>query len=613
MPEGAASAVAGSAVWRIALRLRLLWLFAALAVLPYLLSYSQQEIAVLLVINVLLVCSYRLLTLTGEWSLGHVVIMGVGAYTSALLAKRFGVPVPVSMLAGAFVAAGSAAILSFPLFRMKGFYFLIGSFAAGEIIRLIWKRFTDPFGGPKGLKRIDAFPDIDIGFLKIDFYEPVNFYFLALIVVAASLFVLYRIERSRIGLTFHAIHWQDRLAESVGVDTFRYRTLALRRRVLLRRRCRRPLRPLCRGGEPHPFRGRPDGLCPGLGDRRRHGDLPRPDPGRCRADRHQRDRVARARPGHGPALDLRRHPDPVDALLAGRAGEPGAEIAGAPAAPGRRPRCGRRGTGGMSGPGDAPILEARSLIRRFGGLVAVDNFSFAVREGAIHGLIGPNGAGKTTTFNVISGFYAPNAGQVLYRGRDIAGRKTSALAAMGLVRTFQGSTLFQEFSVLDNVRVGRHITAGAGFVSRLLGTDRASERAADAKAWDTLAFFGLEDLAGEAASSLSHGHQRMLGMAVALAAEPKVLLLDEPFTGMNPEETRRMMSLVRRIRDDGVTVMLVEHDMQAVMNLCDIVTVMNFGALLVEGAPDAVRNDPAVIEAYLGTAANQPAGGPAGG
>ena len=152
--------------------------------------------------------------------------MGVGAYASALLAKQFGVPVPLSMLLGGCMAAATAALLSFPLFRMKGFYFLIGSFAAGEIIRLIWKRFTDPFGGPKGLKRIDPFPDIEAGFLSVDFYEPVNYYFLALAVVSVSLFVLYRIERSRIGLTFHAIHWQDRLAESVGVDTFRYRTLA---------------------------------------------------------------------------------------------------------------------------------------------------------------------------------------------------------------------------------------------------------------------------------------------------------------------------------------------------------------------------------------------------
>ena len=229
MPEPAgampAAGAAGS-IGRLAWRLRLVILFAALAALPYLLSYSQQEIAVLLVINVLLVSSYRLLTLTGEWSLGHVVIMGVGAYASALLAKQAGVPVPLSMLLGGGAAAAVAAILSFPLFRMKGFYFLIGSFAAGEIIRLIWKRFTDPFGGPKGLKRIDPFPDIETGFLSIDFYEPVNYYFLALVVVSVSLFVLYRIERSRIGLTFHAIHWQDRLAESVGVDTFRYRTLA---------------------------------------------------------------------------------------------------------------------------------------------------------------------------------------------------------------------------------------------------------------------------------------------------------------------------------------------------------------------------------------------------
>ena len=220
------AAGAGGAVRRLAWRLRLVFLFAALAALPYLLSYSQKEIAVLLVINVLLVSSYRLLTLTGEWSLGHVVIMGVGAYASALLAKQLGVPVPLSMLLGGGAAAVVAALLSFPLFRMKGFYFLIGSFAAGEIIRLIWKRFTDPFGGPKGLKRIDPFPDIETGFLSIDFYEPVNYYFLALVVVSASLFILYRIERSRIGLTFHAIHWQDRLAESVGVDTFRYRTLA---------------------------------------------------------------------------------------------------------------------------------------------------------------------------------------------------------------------------------------------------------------------------------------------------------------------------------------------------------------------------------------------------
>lgn len=211
---------------------RLFWtvgivlLAAALIVLPHLLSLSQQEILVLLVINVLLVCSYRLLTLTGEWSLAHVVIMGVGAYGSALVAKRLEVPVPLAMLAGSAMAALIAFLLSFPLFRMKGFYFLIGSFAAGEVIRLIWKwsELTWLFGGPKGIKLIPPFPDIKL--LSIDFYNPINYYYLCLIVVAVSLVILYRVERSRIGLTFHAIHWQDKLAQSVGVDTFRYRRLA---------------------------------------------------------------------------------------------------------------------------------------------------------------------------------------------------------------------------------------------------------------------------------------------------------------------------------------------------------------------------------------------------
>lgn len=203
-----------------------LLLLAVLIVLPHLVSHSQQEILVLLVINVLLVSSYRLLTLTGEWSLAHVVIMGVGAYGSALVSKQLGVPVPLAMLSGASLAGLIAYLLSFPLFRMKGFYFLIGSFAAGEIIRLIWKwsEMTWLFGGPKGIKLIPPVPNIEA--LAIDFYDPVHYYYLCLVVVAIALVVLYRVERSRIGLTFHAIHWQDKLAESVGVNTHTYRMLA---------------------------------------------------------------------------------------------------------------------------------------------------------------------------------------------------------------------------------------------------------------------------------------------------------------------------------------------------------------------------------------------------
>ena len=199
---------------------------AALIWLPHVLSFSQQEVLVILTINVLLVASYRLLTLTGEWSLGHVVIMGVGAYASALFTKKLGVYVPISMLLGAGTAALVAMLLSYPLFRMKGFYFLIGSFAAGEIIRLLWKRFRDPFGGPKGIKKIDPMPDLDIGFYYFDFFEPVSYYYFALLVTGLSLWVMWRIERSPVGLTFHAVHWQDKLAQSAGVNLRAYRTLA---------------------------------------------------------------------------------------------------------------------------------------------------------------------------------------------------------------------------------------------------------------------------------------------------------------------------------------------------------------------------------------------------
>jgi len=197
-----------------------------LLALPHGLSFSQQEILVFLTINLLLVSSYRLLTLTGEWSLAHVVIMGVGAYASALYSKELGVWVPVSILLGGATAALLAVLLSFPLFRMKGFYFLIGSFAAGEIIRQLWKRFRDPFGGPKGIKGIEPMPDFSIGIYDFDFFEPVSYYYLSGVVVAVCLWLLWRIERSPVGLTFHAVHWQDKLAEASGVNLRAYRTLA---------------------------------------------------------------------------------------------------------------------------------------------------------------------------------------------------------------------------------------------------------------------------------------------------------------------------------------------------------------------------------------------------
>ena len=248
-----------------------------------------------------------------------------------------------------------------------------------------------------------------------------------------------------------------------------------------------------------------------------------------------------------------------------------------------------------------PLLEVDNLTRRFGGLSAVSDLSFAVEEGEIRGLIGPNGAGKTTTFNVITGFYRPTAGRILYRGEDISGLSTNQIAKRGLVRTFQHTTLFQEFTAFKNVLVGCHLHARVSPLGEVFGAGHAAEREVEDRVQEILAFMGLAERRDELAAELPHGLQRALGVAVALAADPKLLLLDEPFTGMNPEETRRMMELVRRVREHGVTLLLVEHDMQAVMGLCDRITVLNFGRLLTEGSPEEVRNHPDVIEAYLGT------------
>ena len=247
-----------------------------------------------------------------------------------------------------------------------------------------------------------------------------------------------------------------------------------------------------------------------------------------------------------------------------------------------------------------PFLETDGLTMRFGGLTAVDGLSFKVEQGAIHGLIGPNGAGKTTTFNMISGFYKPTAGQVRLRGEVISGLAMYQVARRGVVRTFQHSTLFAELTVLENTLVGTHMKFRPSIFAAIAGRDAENRRGARVRAEETLDFFGLLGHAHERAGDLPHGHQRALGLAVAMAAHPEVMLLDEPFTGMNPEETNRMMALMFKLRDSGVTILIVEHDMHAIMGLCDRITVMNFGRLLTEGVPREIRAHPDVIEAYLG-------------
>lgn len=248
------------------------------------------------------------------------------------------------------------------------------------------------------------------------------------------------------------------------------------------------------------------------------------------------------------------------------------------------------------------LLETKALTKYFGGLAAVSDVSFTVESGEILGVIGPNGAGKTTLFNLISGVHTLSSGRVMLGGTQISGLRPDRVAAHGLVRTFQLSVLYQSFTVRDNVLMGCHLRAKAGLWQALWPGKAAMEREAELRrrADEILSFMGLDHLAGELAKNLPHGHQRALGVATALAAQPKLLLLDEPLAGMNPEETNGFMAVVRRIRESGVTIMLVEHDMRAVMGLCDRIIVLNYGRKIAEGKPTEIQQNREVVEAYLG-------------
>jgi branched-chain amino acid transport system ATP-binding protein len=249
------------------------------------------------------------------------------------------------------------------------------------------------------------------------------------------------------------------------------------------------------------------------------------------------------------------------------------------------------------------LLALNGITRRFGGLIAVDAVDLEVAKGGVTAVIGPNGAGKTTLFNIISGFQTPNAGRVVFDGTDITGHPPEAIAAAGLVRTFQLVQLFQNLTVLENVKVGSHLHMRGGLWSALLCMPRTreAEHAVEARARELLAFVGLEAAADEEANSLAYGQQRLLEIARALAAGPRLLLLDEPAAGLSVEETRRLAAAIRTIAERGTTVLLIEHDMKLVMNTADTVAVLDFGRKIAEGPPDAVREDSAVIAAYLGT------------
>ena len=253
--------------------------------------------------------------------------------------------------------------------------------------------------------------------------------------------------------------------------------------------------------------------------------------------------------------------------------------------------------------GKLPVLDVRNLGIDFGGLTAVDSFNMTIGPTEISGLIGPNGAGKTTIFNLLTSVYQPTRGSILLNGIDTKGMTTAKVNRLGIARTFQNIRLFTDMTALDNVKVGMHNSIKCGFLSSLLRLPPyfKAEKEADKKAMELLDFMGLADVAHVKAGALPYGVQRRLEIVRALATNPSIILLDEPAAGMNPTETEELMHQIRRIRDTfQIAIFLIEHDMNLVMNVCEGIVVINYGRVIAKGTPEQIKNNPAVIEAYLG-------------